>query len=269
MKLELSALNNLTGVAGVQDIDLPIDGIQDILNDIQDTVFSLDDLGDFLEGDGAEAFRDATPIDEIAEAIAGGGDTDISIDLQGVVDAIIDELESTQAVLIANIDNAQNQLEQTIIDETDDISVVVDGLDIDEDDLADEIADELELPVGDGTIISFDSVFGATATTIIDSFEIAIDETIGDPEVLPDGIETVTQALALILESLGEDDDESNEGLIIAIEGAVIQGIVALPGGELLDAPDSFIDSQVDRVTDGLVDQSAIDNLEQSIEEAP
>jgi hypothetical protein len=62
--------------------------------------------------------------------------------------------------------------------------------------------------------------------------------------------------------------DIAGEELIIAIQGAVVQEILAEPGGELLEAPDAFIDQQVDRVTDGLVDADAQQNLQQSIEEA-
>jgi hypothetical protein len=268
VKLPFSALNQQPGISGLQDVDLPIGDVLGIVQDIQDTVFSTDDLLELLEGDAQQALEDATPIDEIADAITGGGEGAVGIGLQDVIDEIVSELESTQAVIIANIDNAQNQIELKLEQELDDISVTVSGVEIDEDELADELEDELDIPPTGGTTIRFESVFGAVANDIIESFEIALDSTIGTADELPDELETVFQALAAVLDALDDVGDIAGEELIIAIQGAVVQEILAQPGAELLEAPDAFIDQQVSRVTDGLVDASAQQNLQQSIEEA-
>jgi hypothetical protein len=267
VKLPFSALNNQPGVSGLQDVDLPVGDILSIVQDIQDTVFSTDDLLDLLEGDAQQALEDATPIDEIAAAVTGSESTDISALLSDAVQKLSDEIIDARQVLQDELDETEESILDALAGELDDISVVVEGVDIDEDEIADEIADELDVPGDGGTVINFDSVFGAVASTIEESFQIALDGLFGDPGKLPDGIDTVFGALGALLESIGEIPDLGGEELIVAIRGAVVQELVSLPGGELLDAPDTFIDSQIDRVTDGLVDESAQQSLQQSIDE--
>jgi hypothetical protein len=267
MKLPFSALNQQPGVSGLQDVDLPIGDVLDIVQDIQDTVFSTDDLLELLEGDAQGALEDATPIDEIASVLSGDSESDISIDLQGIVDQLTEVIDEAEVSIIEQIIEARLEIIDTVQEETNELSVVLDGIEVDEDELADEIADQLDLPGDGGTVISFDSVFGAIASDIVESFNIALDSTIGTPDQLPDGIGTVFGGIAEILENLGDGLDFGGEELITSIQVAVVDGITELPGGGLLQSPNSFIDGQIDRVTDGLVDQSAVNNLEESIGE--
>jgi len=267
--LPFSALNQQPGVSGLTDIDLPIGDILDGIQSIQDTIFGLDDLADALDGELGDAFADAIPADEIATAVVGPADATV----QQLLDAVTAELSQVVQAQRVAVTDAVDETEQQILDalagDLDDISVVVEGVDIDEQELADELEDELDLPGDGGTVINFDSVFGAVASTIEESFELALDALIGDPADLPGDIDSVIDALAALLEQTGQlpqppDIPDSTE-----ISTVLVQELVNLPGGDILGDPNQFVDAQIDRVTDGLVDADAQQNLAESIEGAP
>jgi hypothetical protein len=166
------------------------------------------------------------------------------------------------------VDETEQQILDALTGDLDDISVVVEGVDIDEQELADELEDELDVPGDGGTVINFDSVFGAVASTIEESFQLALDSLIGDPADLPDGINTVVGALAALLEQIGQQPELPDIPDSTEISTVVVQELTNLPGGDILGDPNQFVDAQIDRVTGGLVDDSAIESLEESIEEA-
>jgi len=267
--LPFSALNQQPGVSGLTDIDLPIDEILDGIQDIKDTVFSLDDFADALDGDIGEAFADATPLDEIAGAVGELFEGEDGPSTGASIEAITDEIVAQTNVLLDALDSTEDQIISALSGELEDITVTVGDIEIDEDEIADEIADELEIPGDGGTIISFDSVFGAVASTIEESFELVLTDLIGNPADLPEGIDSVIGALLALLEQIGQQPDLPDIPGVPEISTGVIDELRALPGGNLLADPDQVVDSQINRVTDGLVDDSAIANLEESIEEAP
>jgi hypothetical protein len=267
--LPFSALNQQPGVSGLQDIDLPIGDILDGIQTLKDTVFSLDDLADALDGDLGEAFAGATPIDEIADAIGELFDTPGGPSTGASIEQITDEIVAQTNILLDALDDTEDQIIDALSGELDDISVTVESIEIDEDEIADEIEDELDVPGDGGTVINFDSVFGAVASTIEESFQLALDALIGDPADLPDGINTVVGALAALLEQIGQQPELPDIPGSSEISTVVVQELVNLPGGDILGDPNQFVDSQIDRVTDGLVDDSAVANLEESIEGAP
>jgi hypothetical protein len=267
--LPFSALNQQPGVSGLTDIDLPIGDILDGIQDLKDTVFTLDDLADALDGDLGEAFKDATPIDEIAGAVLGDSSTDIESLLSTVTAQLEETVRGEGEITQSAVEEAEQQILDALSGELDDISVVVESIDIDEDEIADEIEDELDVPGDGGTIINFDSVFGAVASTIEESFQLALDALIGDPADLPGDIDSVIGALAALLEQIGQQPELPDIPGSSEISTVVVQELVNLPGGDILGDPNQFVDAQIDRVTDGLVDDSAVANLEESIEEAP
>jgi hypothetical protein len=267
--LPFSALNQQPGVSGLQDISLPIGDILDGIQALKNTVFSLDDLGDALDGDIGEAFADATPLDEIADAVIGRFEAPEGPSTGASIEEITDEIVAQTNILLDALDDTEQQILDALTGEIDDISVTVESIEIDPDELADEIADELDIPGDGGTIINFDSVFGAVASTIEDSFQLALDTLIGDPTNLPGDIDTVVGALAALLNQVGQQPQLPDVPKLPEIGTEIVQRLIDLPGGQLLDAPDTFIDAQIDRVTDGLVDADAQQNLEQSIREAP
>jgi hypothetical protein len=266
--LPFSALNQQPGVSGLQDIDLPIGDILDGIQALKDTVFSLDDLADALNGDVGEAFADATPLDEIASAVAAQFEGDEGPSTGASIDAIGELVAGQTEIVLNRIDSAEDQIIGALSGEIDDISVVVEGVEIDEDEIADEIAEQLDLPGGGGTVINFDSVFGAIASSIEESFEIVLSDLIGTSIAMPQESTTVAQALTRINNNILDLDPDIEIPTVVEFGEAVVDAVVDLPGGELLDAPDSFIDGQIDRVTDGLVDADAVASLEASIQEA-
>jgi hypothetical protein len=268
-ELPFSALNQQPGVSGLQDISLPFDDLLNGIQSIQDVIFSLDDLKTALDGDLGEAFKDATPIDEIAGAILGDPSSDIDSKLSRVVGRLETKIRNEGQLTQDAVEEAEQEILDALAGEIDDISVVVEGIDIDEDEIADEIEDELDIPGDGGTVINFDSVFGAVASTIEDSFQLALDSVIGDPTTLPGDIDTVVGALAALLDQIGQQPELPDIPSSGEISTVVARQLTELPGGEILGAPDQFVDSQIDRVTDGLVDDSAVATLEQSIQEAP
>jgi len=267
--LPFSALNQQPGVSGLQDIDLPIDDILGGIKAIQDTIFSLDDLQTALEGDLGEAFKDATPIDEIAGAVLGDSSTDIESLLSTVVAELTEKIQNEGEITQSAIEEAEQDILDALAGELEDISVTVESIEIDEDEIADEIEDQLDVPGDGGTVINFDSVFGAVASTIEESFQLALDALIGDPADLPDGINTVVGALAALLEQIGQQPELPDIPGSSEISTVVVQELTNLPGGGILADPNQFVDSQIDRVTDGLVDADAQQSLAESIEEAP
>jgi len=267
--LPFSALNQQPGVSGLQDVDLPIGDILDGIQQIQDTKPSLDDIITAWNGDLGEAYKDAVPIDEIAGAVLGDSGTDIESLLSTVTAQLEETIRSEAEITQSGVEEAEQQILDALAGELDEISVVVESIDIDEDEIADEIEDELEIPGDGGTIISFDSVFGAVASTIEESFELVLTDLIGNPADLPDGIDSVIGALLALLEQIGQQPELPDIPGASEISTVVVQEITNLPGGDLLADPNQFVDSQINRVTDGLVDDSAITNLEESIAEAP
>jgi len=267
--LPFSALNQQPGVSGLQDVDLPIGDIQDDLQDILESVNTIEDIVEIFDGELGEVFDDVFPIGDFVDAIdelfegpdgpsTGAGINAISQLVTGQIELVLNELQNTEDQIIGALSG-----------ELEDISVTVESIEIDEDEIADEIEDELEIPGDGGTIISFDSVFGAVASTIEESFELVLTDLIGNPADLPDGINTVVGALAALLEQIGQQPELPDIPGSSEISSVVVQELVNLPGGDILGDPNQFVDSQIDRVTDGLVDADAQQNLAESIEEAP
>jgi len=267
--LPFSALNVLPGIGGINDVKLPISDLEEKVEKFLDLQPDISDFVDALQGDLGEAFADATPLDEIADAVIGRFEAPEGPDTGASIEEITDEIVAQTNILLDALDDTEQQILDALAGEIDDISVTVESIEIDPDELADEIADELDIPGDGGTIINFDSVFGAVASTIEESFEIALDTLIGDPTNLPGDIDTVVGALAALLNQVGQQPQLPDVPKLPEIGTEIVQRLVDLPGGQLLDAPDTFIDAQIDRVTDGLVDADAQQNLEQSIREAP
>lgn len=266
--LPFSALNQQPGVSGLTDIDLPIDDILDGIQELLDTLPTLDDYIDALDGDLGEAFADATPFDEISTAVTGTDDETVQSLLSTVVAELTEKIQNEGEITQSAVEEAEQQILDALSGELDEISVVVESIDIDEDEIADEIADELDVPGDGGTVINFDSVFGAVASTIEESFQLALDALIGDPADLPGDIDSVVGALAALLEQIGQQPDLPDIPGSSEISTVVVQELTNLPGGDILGDPNQFVDAQIDRVTDGLVDADAQQNLAESIEEA-
>jgi len=247
--LPFSALNQQPGVSGLQDVDLPIGDIQDDLQDILESVNTIEDIVEIFDGELGEVFDDVFPIGDFVDAIdelfegpdgpsTGAGINAISQLVTGQIELVLNELQNTEDQIIGALSG-----------ELEDISVTVESIEIDEDEIADEIEDELEIPGDGGTIISFDSVFGAVASTIEESFELVLTDLIGNPADLPDGINTVVGALAALLEQIGQQPELPDIPGSSEISSVVVQELVNLPGGDILGDPNQFVDSQIDRVT--------------------
>jgi len=242
--LPLDRLGEIPGVGNVESVDIPTGDIIDLLNGIQDTVFSLDDLLEFLEGDAQEALADATPIDEIAEAIGALFDGPEGPSTGPTIEEITEEIVAQTNILLPEIQD--NELDPDL--------------------LADEIADEIDQGIEGDTVINFETVFGALASDIQNGFELALQELIGAPGEFPGPSDSVAGGQQAIAQAILEFDEFPELPEPPEIGDIVLDKILELPGADLLEGPDEFVDEQVDRVTDGLVDQSAVNNLQESIE---
>jgi archaellum component FlaC len=247
VEIPLSWANNIPGVSGVEDVEFDVPQLDEIVADVEDSLPGIDQIGervDFITLDIQDIREEVADIpDDVADAVG-----DVTVDLGDVADEIRQEVDDALDDLDLDI---TDPLEEALADAEQAIS----GLELDPDKLADSIVGQLDPEDLGGTSIQFESIFGALKSDIVDGFSEALEEVTGLADDLPDTIESLADGLntllpeAEVLEDL--DDADRVDGLPRTWE-AVFR---LLPGGDLLLDPDQFIDDQVDRLTDGLVDE--------------
>jgi hypothetical protein len=198
--LPLAWANNIPGVSGIDDWTICIPTVPGIVNAIDNTLPSLDEIREAASEEIEEAIEDIpAPVVEVDEGLFG----DTLDNLGEIVENAIEE----------NIPELPD-VEETLQDIQDGIDQVVE-----------DVVDDLSEPIED-------------AQEAIDDVQEDIEEL--DPL---DGKGPVEFFLDLL-----ED----------AVEDA--------PGINILLNPAEFIDNQIDRVTDGLVDQEDVEELQETID---
>jgi hypothetical protein len=210
------------------------------VSDVDDTVIrvpTLDEIGEVVDN--------AVPsLDEIG---------------QEVQDIIREEIRELESLFEAG---------SPFVDEV--VAGLEDGLNIDfpdPDELVADIVDGVEDTVGDiGTVNIEGSLF-----SVEDDFVDLLAEAISSatlPEV--DDFPSL-QELDDRFESLREDiegiEPPTAEDFLDGLSDALTDFFETVPGGDLILSPDEFIDNQIERVTDGLVDDGPRETLEEALED--
>jgi len=196
-------------------------------------------------------------------------------------DDVIDAIEGT----VPDIDNLLDEAVEEIQESVDAIETTVD-VDIPEIEFP-----EVELFADEfvRALTELDGFFGP----VEGDFKRALEEILGDPDVsvegldfnpgeafetffvttlgLPEDLEGFVDGVRDTLDSLGDILEEVDPEAITELDDKAVslaeEFLEDFPGGDIILDPDDFIDSQIDRVTDGLVSEESRQNLEAAIEE--
>lgn len=244
-ELPLSVLNNIPAVSGVDDVELEIPQADEVADALEDVVLDPDDIQDVLEGDILEGIADATPVDEIAQAVVDL----VSPVVNNARDDIIDSISAEVTAALS------------------DIEIEVDDINVDEDELADEITDQLETGPEGEVIVNFESVFGALSQDIKDGFAFALEDIIGSTDDLPEGDDTLTSSVGGIADTLSDFDPDVDVPGVDDIVDGLLGELEDLPGFELLTDPVEFAEFVLDELADGLVDDEVLQETQDTIDE--
>jgi len=233
--IPLSPLNNIPGVGGINDVQFDIPQVDDIIDPL---LAPIDDVQDAID-DVLDEIPDGQGIVDDINDLLINQTQDLGVELANRA-LLIDDIADG---VVDDLGNISGNIEDIIRDELDDITIDPGDVQLSPDALADELVRELGDDVDIETSVNFESVFGALSSNIAQAFE----DQLSDVEDAIDGLD--------VGDIPGAD----------TVADAVIDAVTALPGGDILADPDTFIDNQLDRVTDGLVDDSAVNNLQDAI----
>lgn len=219
------------------------------------------------------------PLSWANEIIGVSGVDDVTFDVPTLQDI-------TDAVVNNTLD--RTTLDEALADALGDAAVEISGLDLDvEGAITDALADvedqvqlalrqvlaDLDLPTPDQLaedLVRELTNLGGFFGPLEQDFQRALQETLGDPELVIEGLELPTEQIVSgvedALSDLSDLEVPSVEEIADAVQQALRDVLADLPGGSILLAPDEFVDAQIDRVTDGLVSEDARQNLESELE---
>jgi len=198
--LPLSWANNIPGVSGIDDWTICIPTVPGIVNAIDNTLPSLDEIREAVAEEIEEAVEDIpSPVVEVDEGLFGDTLDNLGEIVENAIEENIPELPDVEETL----QDIQDGIDQVVEDVVDDLSEPIEDVQEAIDDVQEDL-DSINLP------------------------------DIDDP----------VQFLLDLLEDAVED----------------------APGINILLNPDEFIDNQINRVTDGLVDQEDVEELQETID---
>lgn len=267
IRIPTGALSELPGLSGVNDVVFDLPQLPDIDDVVRDIVPTVEDITANVLNALTDEAVDLVNIDDIANAVVD----EIDSQTPGIFDALVDDIISG------------------VGDELDDLEIDPGDINLDPTDLADNIADQLDVDDIDGALVSFESVFGALSDDIAAGLQQALDEVVGDVGNLPGDIDNLVDAVNDLGSKIDDIDLPGTDAFVDAIfdelvgtipitpgpaqgiagivADAVVFKVLAEEGGTLLSDPDQFIDDQLNRITDGLVSDGAVDNLQASIDD--
>jgi hypothetical protein len=240
-----SRLNAIPGVSGVDDVVLEVLTLRDLQEENQKTRDRvLDTLGDVRRSveervdDEHEETRELIRDPTITPDDGGEG---ITIDVEGIFGPLREDLQEALRRLLVDVDDSLESLE--------------DG----QDELASLLSGEGDVDVGDGVDGGPGGDDGAGDDGSGDGGLPGDDVVDGATDFIGGGADTVADAIDEGVPGVDEIAD--------AVSGAVLGALRDLDGFALLESPEDFIDSQLDRLTDGLVSEDAVAELESAIED--
>lgn len=277
--LPFGVLNNIPGVSGVDDVRFDVPQLDDIRDEIDETLPSLDEIEDAVDAvtvDVGDIFQ------QVDEAISGVQD-----DVSELLD-IIDDLADTI------VDEVQDEISGLTIDVDEIVSDITDQLDIDPEDLAidaDQIAQDIAEDVSEAipaAVINVDEIVQGVVAALQDDLQTGgfdpqelADAILGErdqldipaPQINVSGVfgpltEDIVRAFEEVIDQRVQapDVDIPSVGDVRTAVGEEVEDVLeGLPGSDLLFNPDQFIDDQIDRLTDGLVSDEAQQNLQDAL----
>jgi hypothetical protein len=241
----LSALNNIPGVSGIEDVVLEVIEADDVTDPIIDEIPSLPDI----EAEVRSALDDA-----LADGVLADVDETLDIDIPGadvVADAVLDALDVEPGLFGPLEDPLDVVLQEAVRDGLEALG----ELDVDLGELGGE--DLLDLPDVVDDLIDDVQELKDDVDGFVDDLEDVADDPEGFVRGVLEAVLAETVAAVLRVETGPDPDVEA------VVERAVVdQGLD--PEEPILS---QLIDQQIDRLTDGLVSEEARQELEDALGE--
>jgi hypothetical protein len=225
----------------VQQVVIPLDVLNDlpVISGVDPVEFSIptfDDIEEIVVENTVSAEEIADEVGDVAgDVIVGAFEATL---LDELVDLIGDSLEVRVELGEQALDAIAGQ--------------VIDGLQFP--DLEDTTIDV------EGSLFSVGEDFVELLATALDEADLSAVGGFPDIDSLEDLLSELEETLLDPL--LGEADT-----LLDLLQENIQDVIEELPNGDLLTELDDVVDSQIDRVTDGLVSEESRENLEQAVED--
>lgn len=187
--------------------------------------------------------------DAIEDATLGLGS--ISDVVREEIDDALEDFGDVSVSVTEDFEQAIQQAVNTAIESALDVSG---ELDVDLGGVVEDAVQEA-LQVDEG-------LFGPLDQPIDEAFQQAVTNALSDLDELDIGLPSVEGTLEDIQQTLDSIEEGVGSVEIPDIQSEVVSALEDLPGAQLLSDPEQFIDDQIDRVTDGLVDDDARQELE-------
>lgn len=246
VEIPLSVLNNAPFLSGIDDVEFEIPEPEDI----ERAIATSSDLAATIRGQVAQVLRDVGGIPDGAGTLRAA----IVSELQEALDELADDLE----------EDIEEDIEEALQDETVDIT----GTAIDEAELAESIAARIDSGPSDQPLVRFGSIFGALREDIVEGLVIALEEQLEDLREIPDRLDQLE-------ESIEQQSGQQVEAGLLPdgpdlpdIDDALVDALEGLPGSDLLLDPEQFARDFFDDVSDLIVSEDSIENLQEQVEEA-
>lgn len=236
-----SVLNALPGVSGVDDVEvtfITLPDLQEQNEDIQEDIRAAEDR---LRTDLVDRIQiEAGETREAIEDLEVNGDPEgpgLTIDVNGIFGPLKEDLQAALRLLVEDVEEDLEDLEAG----QDEILAAL-GVEDAPDDPPE--TDDTQTGGGGGGVPGDD---------------LAGDVASGAGDLLGEGADTVGDAVNANVPSLDE--------IASVVSEAVLGALRDLPGFDLLEDPEAFIDAQIDRLTSGLVSPGKVEALEAEVDE--
>ena len=241
VRFPLEWANNIPGVSGIDDVTFEVVTVGDLIDRSEATQAVVESTGDntverIVRVVGAEGQRTRDQIEDAT--ITRDRDSDgITIDIDGVFGPLREDIQAALRTLLGDMEadltdlqRGQRELLRAVTGERPDTTDPGEGDDED----GGVLPDLPETSIPDRTAEQVRGLLGEGADTVTDAVD----------QGLPD------------LSAIGD-----------AAAQAVLAALRELPGFDLLSDPETFIDRQIDRLTDGLVSEDAAAELESAVKD--
>jgi hypothetical protein len=243
--LQLSALNGIPGVSGVEDVTLRIPQVSDIREEIRDAVPDPTDLETAAEEGFIAALEDATALDELVDLLVDPIVAELEEQL-GIDFPSPEEIgqEVADRINIPDLTDAEIEIEGSLFAIGQDFAdIIQEALDVA------DLVDVAEFP----TLEEVDELIPPVGEIIREEFR-AFSETI---EGLLQDFRAETVALLLGLDRIGDEPADDILERFLREKG--------LDGDRPLI--DQIVDQQIDRVTSGLVSEEVRQDLQETLDD--
>jgi hypothetical protein len=244
---ELSALNNIPGVSGVEDVTFSVPTLEDIKEGVADAL---------LVGEDVLADAKAAVTDELDDLIDAQG---LLLDLLNEID---EQREPGDPLLRALAEAVAVEVVEQLAGPDTDIGNL-------EEEIARRVVEEVgQVDLDDATVEIEGSLF-----SIAQDFTDLIAEALSEADLVDvPQFPTLEEIRGIVSEESPDPPEVSvptAEDIGQAVDVGLPEGLSDVADAQLLTDPDQFIDDQIDRVTDGLVSEDARQELADALNGGP